>query len=91
MGFVTMAELSAFLSVIVVDLVLAGDNAIVVGMVAANLPKETRRKVIVVGIVAATVLRVVFASIAQRLLQIIGLTLAGGVLLLWPAAGLYRT
>jgi len=73
-----------------VDLVLAGDNAIVVGMVAASLPAEQRRKVIVIGIVAATVLRIAFALITVQLLQIIGLMLAGGLLLLWVGWKLWR-
>src|SRR5215813_9628407 len=73
-----------------VDLVLAGDNAIVVGMVAAGLPRAQRAKVIFIGIVAATVLRVVFAVVTSQLLQIIGLTLAGGILLLWVCWKLWR-
>lgn len=74
----------------VIDIVLAGDNAIVVGMAAAGLPPEQRRKVILLGIAAATVLRISFAAVAVSLLAIIGLTLAGGVLLLWVAWKLYR-
>jgi YjbE family integral membrane protein len=86
----TVAELSAFLQVIMVDLVLAGDNAIVVGVVAASLPKEHRARVIFFGIAAATVMRVGFALITTQLLQIIGLTLAGGLLLLWVCWKLWR-
>ena len=85
-----LAELSALLQVVVVDLVLAGDNAIVVGMVAAGLPREQRSRVILIGIVAATLLRVVFAVVTSQLLQIIGLTLAGGILLLWVCWKLWR-
>ncbi len=70
-------------SVIVIDLVMSGDNAIIVGLAAAGLPPELRRKAIVVGVAAATVLRIFFALITFQLLQIIGLTLAGGLLLLW--------
>jgi len=85
-----LAELSALLQVIMVDLVLAGDNAIVVGMVAAGLPREQRAKVILIGIAAATLLRVAFAVVTSQLLQIIGLTLAGGILLLWVCWKLWR-
>jgi YjbE family integral membrane protein len=76
--------------VIVIDLVLAGDNAIVVGMAAAGLPKHMRAKVIVIGIAAATVLRIVFALVTNQLLAIIGLTLAGGILLLWVCWKFWR-
>jgi YjbE family integral membrane protein len=87
---VTLSELSALAQVVVVDLVLAGDNAIVVGLVAAGLPRHQRAKVIFTGIVAATVLRVGFAVVTTKLLQIIGLTLAGGLLLLWVTWKLWR-
>jgi YjbE family integral membrane protein len=84
-------EASALLSVVIIDIVLAGDNAIVVGMAAAGLPPERRRPAIALGIVAATVLRIMFAFIALELLQsVIGLTLAGGLLLLWVAWKMYR-
>jgi YjbE family integral membrane protein len=76
--------------VIIIDLVLAGDNAIVVGMAAAGLPKEQRGKVIVIGIAAATVLRILFALVTTQLLLIIGLTLAGGLLLLWVCWKFWR-
>lgn len=79
-----------FLQVIMVDLVLAGDNAIVVGMVAASVPKHQRVKVLVFGIVAATIMRIAFALITTQLLAIIGLMLAGGVLLLWVCWKLWR-
>jgi YjbE family integral membrane protein len=82
--------LTALLGIIWIDLVLAGDNAIVVGMAAAGLPKEQRTKVIVIGIVAATVLRICFAGTVTILLSIIGLTLAGGILLLWVCWKLWR-
>ena len=85
-----MSELSALGTVIVIDLVLAGDNAIVVGMVAAGLPREQRSKVIAIGIIAATLLRIVFTGSVTVLLQIIGLLLAGGILLLWVAWKLWR-
>jgi YjbE family integral membrane protein len=87
---VTLSELSALAQVVVVDLVLAGDNAIVVGLVAAGLPRHQRAKVIFTGIVAATALRVCFAVVTTQLLQIIGLTLAGGLLLLWVTWKLWR-
>ena len=87
---VTLAELSALLQVLMVDLVLAGDNALVVGMVAASVAREDRAKAIMIGIVAATLMRVVFAVITAQLLQIIGLTLAGGLLLLWVCWKLWR-
>src|SRR5215470_17401621 len=76
-------ELIALGQVIIIDLVLAGDNAIVVGMAAAGLSKEQRNKAIFAGIVAATVLRILFASVTTHLMDILGLTLAGGLLLLW--------
>jgi YjbE family integral membrane protein len=87
---VTLSELSALAQVVVVDLVLAGDNAIVVGLVAAGLPRQQRAKVIFIGIAAATVLRIGFAVVTTQLLQIIGLTLAGGLLLLWVTWKLWR-
>jgi YjbE family integral membrane protein len=84
------SELVALGQVIMIDLVLAGDNAIVVGMAAAGLPKEQRGKVILVGIAAATVLRIMFALVTTQLLLIIGLTLAGGLLLLWVCWKFWR-
>jgi YjbE family integral membrane protein len=83
-------ELIALGQVIMIDLMLAGDNAIVVGMAAAGLPKHMRAKVILIGIAAATVLRIVFAVVASKLLVIIGLTLAGGILLLWVCWKFWR-
>ena len=85
-----LAELWALASVMMIDLVLAGDNALVVGMAASGLGVEQRRRAIVWGIVIATVLRVAFAGAALHLLEIIGLTLAGGILLLWVAWKLFR-
>ncbi len=89
MDFVT-AELVALATVVLIDLVLAGDNAIVVGMAAAGLPKELRRKAIIIGIGAAAALRIMFALFATKLLGVIGLTLAGGILLLWVCWKLWR-
>jgi YjbE family integral membrane protein len=82
--------LSAFFQVIMIDLVLAGDNAVVIGLAAAGLPKDQRNKAILIGIIAATVLRIAFASVTVQLLQIIGLLLAGGVLLLWVCWKMWR-
>ena len=76
-------QLAALGQVIAIDLVLAGDNAIVVGMAAAEVPKEQRRKIIFAGIGAAIMLRIFFALITTQLLAVIGMTLAGGILLLW--------
>jgi YjbE family integral membrane protein len=88
--FFTQEALSALLQVIMIDLVLAGDNAIVIGLAAAGLPKEQRSKVILIGIIAATVLRIGFAAATTQLLQIVGLLLAGGVLLLWVCWKMWR-
>jgi YjbE family integral membrane protein len=78
------------LQVIFVDLILAGDNAIVVGMVAAGLPAADRRRVIIIGIAAATVMRILFAVVTVQLMNIVGLVLAGGLLLLWVSWKLWR-
>jgi YjbE family integral membrane protein len=85
-----MPELIALGQVLLIDLVLAGDNAIVVGMAAAGLPAEQRRKAIFWGIIAATVMRIGFAAVTTQLLAIVGLTLAGGVLLLWVCYKMFR-
>ena len=82
--------LTSFLQVIMIDLVLAGDNAVVIGLAAAGLPKELRRKAIVIGIAAATLMRIGFALIATQLLNITGLLLAGGLLLLWVCWKMYQ-
>ncbi len=76
--------------VLFIDVVLAGDNAIVVGMAAARVPKEMRSKVIFWGIGGAVVLRILFASVTTQLLQIVGLLLAGGILLLWVCWKMWR-
>ena len=86
----SQGSIAAFLQVIMIDLVLAGDNAVVIGLAAAGLPKAQRSRAILVGIVAATVLRIVFASIAIELLAIVGLLLAGGILLLWVSWKMWR-
>ncbi|MGH6725422.1 MAG: TerC family protein [Pseudolabrys sp.] len=86
----SQAAIAAFLQVIMIDLVLAGDNAVVIGLAAAGLAPERRSRVILVGIVAATGLRVLFAIFVVQLLQIVGLLLAGGILLLWVAWKMWR-
>ena len=86
----TAGALTALLQVIVIDLVLAGDNAIVIGLAAAGLPKEQRAKAILIGIAAATLMRIGFASVTTQLLQVIGLLLAGGILLLWVSWKMWR-
>ncbi len=84
------SEFGALGTVIVIDLVLAGDNAIVVGMAAAGLEPTLRRRAVILGIGAAALLRIVFAVFTTQLLAIIGLTLAGGILLLWVCWKLWR-
>ncbi len=84
------SEITALISVIVIDLVLAGDNAVVVGMAAAGLRPAVRHKAIIYGIAAAAVLRIIFAVFTSELLEVLGLTLAGGLLLLWVAWKLWR-
>ncbi len=81
---------SAFLQVLMIDLVLAGDNAIVVGALAAGLPADQRKKVILLGVLAALVLRIGFALVVTQLMQVVGLILAGGFLLLWVAWKMWR-
>ncbi|WP_320202215.1 TerC family protein [Agrobacterium sp. rho-13.3] len=83
MEIFTAAGFTAFLQVIAIDLVLAGDNAIVIGLAAAGLPVHMRKKAILVGIIAATVLRIAFAALTVQLLAIVGLQLFGGLLLAW--------
>ncbi|MBF0181952.1 MAG: YjbE family putative metal transport protein [Magnetococcales bacterium] len=84
------SQLVAFVQVIFIDLVLAGDNAIVVGMAAASVPLEHRKRVVIWGTAAAVVLRILFALLTTQLLKIIGLTLAGGLLLLFVAWQMYQ-
>jgi len=84
------AAFAAFVQVLMIDLVLAGDNAIVVGALAAGLPAEQRKKVIFIGVIAALVLRIIFALIVTQLMQIIGLILVGGLLLLWVSWRMWR-
>ena len=89
-SLLTPEALTALFQVIMIDLVLAGDNAVVIGLAAAGLPKDQRNKAILVGIIAATVLRILFASVTTQLLQIVGLLLAGGILLLWVCWKMWR-
>jgi YjbE family integral membrane protein len=84
------AAFAAFLQVLMIDLVLAGDNAIVVGALAAGLPADQRRKVILIGVIAALVLRIGFALVVTQLLQVVGLILVGGLLLVWVAWKMWR-
>lgn len=86
----TPTALAAFVQVLMIDIVLAGDNAIVVGALAAGLPADQRKKVIAIGVIAALVLRVIFALMVTWLMGIVGLVFAGGVLLLWVAWKMYR-
>jgi YjbE family integral membrane protein len=89
-GLLTSEAITAFLQVIMIDLVLAGDNAIVIGLAAAGLPHEQRTKAILIGIGAATALRIVFAGVTTQLLRLVGLLFAGGLLLLWVCWKMWR-
>jgi YjbE family integral membrane protein len=89
-SLINASAFSAFVQILLIDIVLAGDNAIVVGALAAGLPAAQRKKVILIGVAAALVLRIAFALIVSQLLQIVGLVLAGGILLLWVAWKMYR-
>ena len=83
-------EVTALVQVVLIDLVLAGDNAIVIGLAAAGLPLKQRARAVLVGIIAATVLRIAFAAATTQLLQVTGLVLAGGILLLWVSWKMFR-
>lgn len=89
-GLISAGAVAAFFQILLIDIVLAGDNAIVVGALAAGLPADQRRKVILIGVIAALVLRIIFALLVSQLLQVVGLILAGGILLLWVAWRMYR-
>jgi YjbE family integral membrane protein len=84
------SELCALVTVLVIDLVLAGDNAIVVGMAAAGLPDHLRRKAILFGIATAALLRIILALFATQILDVVGVVLIGGFLLLWVCWKLWR-
>ena len=86
----TPAAMAAFLQVLAIDIVLAGDNAIVVGALAAGLPPEQRKKVIIIGVAAALVLRIAFALVVTQLMAIVGLIFVGGLLLVWVAWKMWR-
>ncbi|GBQ06871.1 MULTISPECIES: YjbE family putative metal transport protein [Acetobacter] len=85
----SLKALFAFLQVVMIDVTLAGDNAVVIGLVVRSLPVSERRKAIFVGIALAALIRILMALVAVQLLQIIGLTLAGGLLLLWVCWKMY--
>lgn len=91
MDFITPEAIAAFFQVVMIDLVLAGDNAVVIGLAAAGLATDLRRKAILIGIAAATLLRVGFALVTTQLLALGGgLLIAGGLLLLWVCWKMYR-
>jgi YjbE family integral membrane protein len=80
----------ALIQVVMIDLVLAGDNAVVIGLAAAGLPAKQRKRAIIIGILTATALRIACAAAATQLLQVLGLSLAGGILLLWVCWKMWR-
>jgi YjbE family integral membrane protein len=88
--FTLTHDLAALAQVIMIDVTLAGDNAVVVGLAVAGLAREQKRPAILLGIAGATIIRIVLGAIALQLLAIIGLLLAGGVLLLWVCWRMYR-
>ncbi|GAN68989.1 YjbE family putative metal transport protein [Acetobacter orleanensis] len=85
----TLKAVFAFLQVVMIDVTLAGDNAVVIGLVVRSLPVNERRKAILAGVLLAAVIRILMALVAVQLLQIIGLTLAGGLLLCWVCWRMY--
>jgi YjbE family integral membrane protein len=85
-----LTELAAFAQVVLIDLTLAGDNAVVVGLSVAALPAKQRRIAIIVGVGGAAVLRIALGAVTLQLLAIVGLLLAGGLLLLWVCWKMYR-
>src|SRR5215831_14028695 len=88
--FISGDVLTTLAQVVMIDLVLAGDNAVVIALAAAGLPDKQRRRSILIGIITATILRIVGATIATQLLQVLGLLLAGGILLLWVCWKMWR-
>jgi YjbE family integral membrane protein len=88
--FLMPTDLLVLLQIVLIDITLAGDNAVVVGLAVAGLPKETRRRAIIAGILGATLIRVALSAVAVSLLAMVGLTLAGGVLLLWVCWKMFR-
>ena len=87
---ITGTAIATLIQVVMIDLVLAGDNALVIGLAAAGLPVKQRKRAIAFGILAATALRIICASVATQLLEIVGLLLAGGILLLWVCWKMWR-
>jgi len=87
---ISSAAVAALIQVITIDLVLAGDNALVIGLAAADLPTKQQKRAIAIGILAATALRIIGAGVATQLLEIVGLLLAGGILLLWVCWKMWR-
>lgn len=85
-----MEQLSALVQVLIIDITLAGDNAVMIGLAVNGLPQEQRRKAIIWGIAGATLMRIAFGAVTLQLLAIVGLLLAGGVLLLWVCWKMYR-
>jgi YjbE family integral membrane protein len=83
-------QIVALGQILLIDITLAGDNAVVVGLAAATVPRDKQRRVIIGGITVAVLLRLGLASVARQLLTIVGLTLSGGILLLWVAWKLFR-
>ena len=86
----TLSALTAFVQVVFIDLTLAGDNAVVIGLAVRNLSSQQKQKAIMAGVSLAAIIRILLALIATRLLTIIGLTLTGGLLLLWVCWRMYR-
>ena len=86
----TAGAVAAFFQVVMIDLALAGDNAVAVGMAAAGLPPAQRRKAIVLGLAGAVVMLISFALVTTQLLKVVGLLLAGGLLLLWVCWKMWR-
>ena len=89
-GLITASAVAAFFEILFIDIVLAGDNAIVVGALAAGLPARDRRKVLLFGVTMALVFLIAFAIVATQLLKVTGLVFAGGLLLLWVAYNMWR-
>lgn len=89
-GIISSQTIAALVQIVLIDLALAGDNAVVIGLAAAGLPPEQRKRAIAIGILSATALRILGAAIATQLLQMLGLALAGGILLLWVCWKMWR-
>jgi YjbE family integral membrane protein len=83
-------DLTALVQVLMIDIALAGDNAVVVGLAVAGLPEQQKRKAIIAGIAGATIIRIIFGALTLHLLEIVGLMLAGGILLLWVCWKMFR-